>query len=381
MINLLIILVLLSLLVPAYTYFIYPLLLRLIRFFYTSPPPPISLDAEKSSGINSISVLISAYNEETNIVQRLQNLQERIPQDIPCEILIGSDCSSDATDQLVLEYPWDAVKHFRSEERTGKPGILNHLVKIATGDILIFTDANTDFQPGAIESLLTPYIEANVGAVCGKLIFTEQGKHTEENTYWRWENKLKQWESDIDSCLGVNGGIFSARRDLVKPFPNNTIVEDFVIGMRVREQGFRVIYNPNAIAYEEAPEKITHEFTRRTRIGAGDFQALLLCRRCLMPFYGFFAFSFWSHKVLRWLVPFFLIFAFIGNLGLAFKGHLLLLFFLQLIFYLFSAIDLPQIKPFAVMRYFVIINSALFIGFFRFLLGVKSGAWTRTPRT
>ena len=135
-------------------------------------------------------------------------------------------------------------------------------------------------------------------------MFLEDGRKTEENFYWRLENQLKEWESRLDSCLGVNGGIFAARKSALFEFSDNTVVEDFVIGMRVRERDYRVKYIGDAVGYEESPSAVSHEFKRRVRIGAGDYQALSLCWKCLLPRYGWFAFCFWSHKLFRWLTPF-----------------------------------------------------------------------------
>ena len=166
--------------------------------------------------------------------------------------------------------------------------------------ILIFTDANTTFRPDALAKMLAHFDDREVGGVCGRLVFVGE---EDEGVYWRWETRLKEAESRLDSCLGANGAIYAIRADLFpRDLPVNTIVDDFVIGMKVREQGFRMVYEPDAVAEEDLPETAS-EWARRVRIGAGDFQALTLCWRCLLPSYGIFAWTFWSHKVLRWLTP------------------------------------------------------------------------------
>jgi cellulose synthase/poly-beta-1,6-N-acetylglucosamine synthase-like glycosyltransferase len=195
---------------------------------------------------------------------------------------------------------------------------------------------------------------------------------------------LKTRESALDSCLGANGAIYAIRKSHWPAIPDKTFVDDFVIGMRVREAGHRVIYDTEALATEELPLSVGHEMTRRIRIGAGDFQALFLCWRSLLPWRGFYSIAFWSHKVLRWFAPFLMIAALVSNIALLPQPFFAVLLALQLAFYglaiLGALIRRRKIVLFSAPCYFVTINLALLLGFFRFITGTQQAAWKRTAR-
>ena len=295
-------------------------------------------------------------------------------------------------------------------------------------DILVFTDANTLFAPDALAKLLRHFADPVVGGVCGRLVLesrvtTDHGPRTTdhdsvrsssefsvpapsaEGMYWRWESRMKEWESVVDSCLGANGAIYAIRRELFwDDIPANTVVDDFVVGMKVRERGHRMLYEPAALAMEELP-KTADEWTRRVRIGAGDFQALWLCRRCLMPRYGRFAWMFWSHKVLRWFTPHVLLAlggmaAYLqwttghGPLNLDCHSHTSILPYAPTLVLLGLAVLLALAALGRLIRmsgmsaprllclcdHFVTMQAAVFAGFLRFCRGGLKGAWARTPR-
>ncbi|MCX7591401.1 MAG: glycosyltransferase, partial [Kiritimatiellae bacterium] len=317
------------LLVLAYAWLGYPVLLCLVAVWRHRSngdrlPCPISAPVER------VAVLLSAHNEERHIIARLENLlmavahtRRTVPFLAACrfDIYVGCDGCTDGTAAAAREV---AARHtgihvFEFVERRGKVAVLKELVKLsAPSCFLVFTDANTVFREDALAVLLRPFADSRVGGVCGRLILrpvctTGNGEDESvaqpdmavppEGFYWQWENRLKELESRVDSCLGANGAIYAIRRELFwHDIPENTVVDDFVIGMKVREQGWRMAYEPLAVAEEELPG-MEHEWRRRVRIGAGDFQALSLCRRCLLPRYGLFAWAFWSHKVLRWFTP------------------------------------------------------------------------------
>ena len=250
-------------------------------------------------------IVIAAFDEEAVIEARLRNLAEvKLPEGT--EVLLGGDGCTDRTMDIAREWAGriPALQLFDFKERRGKPAVLKDLVSRTAADYLVFTDANTIFADDAVAHLLAPFVDAEIGGTCGQLVLTSADSETRENAYWRWETWLKVRESRIDSCLGANGALYAVRRSLFwEKLPDTTIVDDFVIGMKVREQGHRMVYVPDAIAREEQPERIADEHGRRVRIGAGDFQALWLCRGCLHPRMGTFAILFLFHKVLRWLTP------------------------------------------------------------------------------
>ncbi|HXI82735.1 MAG TPA: glycosyltransferase family 2 protein [Verrucomicrobiae bacterium] len=360
-----------------YSYAIYPLLLALVPVRRREQVP-------EPAEWPSISVVISVYNEEKHIVQRIENL---LALDYPrdrLEILIGSDGSTDRTNELVRRFSDPRVQLYEFGQRSGKPSVLNRLIPQTRGELLAFSDANALFAPDALHKLARHFRDTHIGGVCGRLQFHGEKSETNEGPYWKLETYLKTRESVLDSCLGANGAIYAIRKSCWPDIPDNTFVDDFVIGMRVREQGARVVYDREAVATEELPQSVSHEMTRRIRIGAGDFQALFLCWRSLLPWRGFHSVAFWSHKVLRWLSPFFMAAALIANIALLPRPLFTVLMALQLAFYALAAVGMlrtgRKIVLFSAPHYFVTINLALLLGFFRFITGTQQAAWKRTAR-
>ena len=360
-----------------YSYAIYPLLLALV-------PLRRHQKAGAPTEWPSISVLISGYNEEKHITQRIKNL---LALDYPpekVEILIGSDGSTDRTNELVRQCKDPRVTLSAFSQRGGKPSVLNRLIPQARGELLAFSDANAMFAPDALRKLAWHFSDPHIGGVCGRLVFHGDSGETDEGPYWKLETYLKTRESALDSCLGANGAIYAIRKSAWPGLPDNTFVDDFVIGMRVREQGLRVVYDREAVATEELPQSVSHEMTRRIRIGAGDFQALFLCWRSLLPWRGFHSLAFWSHKVLRWFAPFFMVIALAATIALLPHPLFAVLLALQLVFYALAIVGAltrgRKIGLFSAPHYFVTMNLALLIGFFRFIFGTQQAAWKRTER-
>jgi cellulose synthase/poly-beta-1,6-N-acetylglucosamine synthase-like glycosyltransferase len=360
-----------------YSYAIYPLLLALV-------PSRHHEKTGEPAEWPSVSVLISVYNEEKHITNRIDNL---LALDYPAdklEIIIGSDGSTDRTNDLVGKFADPCAKLHAFKERGGKPSVLNRLIPQAHGELLVFSDANAMFAPNALRKLVRHFGDPRIGGVCGRLVLHGDNSETDEGPYWKLETYLKTHESALDSCLGANGAIYAIRKSSWPGIPDNTFVDDFVIGMRVRERGDRVIYDTEAVATEELPQSVGHEMTRRIRIGAGDFQALFLCWRSLLPWHGVYVWSFWSHKVLRWVAPFFMIAALGANVALLPDPVFAVLLALQLTFYLLAIIGSIMRRRkfvlFSAPHYFVVINLSLLLGFFRFITGTQQAAWKRTAR-
>lgn len=363
-----------------YAYGVYFLLLAVLsrwvsRTRPSQPPESISLP--------SVSILLSVYNEEKHIRERIVNL---LAQDYPAErmeIWVGSDGSTDRTEEIVRSFTDPRVRLLVVTPRGGKPHVLKRLVPHATGELLAFTDANTLWQTDSLRKLVRHFADPRIGGVCGRLVLHGKDVDTQEGPYWKLETFLKIRESALDSCLGANGAIYAIRRQLWPEIPDNTFVEDFVIGMRVREQGYRFVYDAEAIAYEELPPTVGHEMTRRIRIGAGDFQALRLCWRSLLPWRGPYVWSFWSHKVLRWIGPFLMMGAFLSNLLLLAHGFFRVTMGLQLLFYALAVLGACSRRKLVLLNvpyYFAVINLSLLLGFFRYVTGRQPAAWQRTAR-
>src|SRR4051794_4310134 len=272
-------------------------------------------------GLPNVSVLIAAYNEQECIGRRIENL---LAQDYPAdklEILVGSDASTDETDAIVQRYAARGVKLSRAE-RCGKAGVLSRLVSMANGDVLVMTDANTEFERDAVRLLVQPLRDEDTGLVCGRLrLHSPAGAPVVESAYWKLESLLKLYESRRGCVMGANGGIYAVRKELFPPLTAGTVVDDFVAALRVLEAGHEVRYEPEAVAHEETAPDHANEYRRRVRISAGCFRALSQHRGLLSPEHGFTAFTLWSHKVLRWFVPQAMVVALATNFALSFGSR------------------------------------------------------------
>ncbi len=371
----------LSLFLLVYSYLIYPLLLRVV-----SSPQLISRRYIDANAYPSVDIIIAAYNEESCIEARINNaLQQDYSGKI--RILVASDGSQDNTGNIISRFTDERVLAFDFKENRGKISVLNDLVQQAEADILVFTDANTEFNPDAITILVESFTD-NVGAVSGELILeTTDGNQNLDGLYWRYEQFLKKCESSLGSLLGANGAIYAIRRHLYQPLPQDTIVDDFCIVMNVKKQGFDILYNENAIAREEVAPSLKDEFGRRVRIGIGNYKAFMSNLWALSPAQGVLSWCYWSHKVLRWFAPHLMIIVFVSNLFLLTGSFYVLFFIAQIAFYLVAWFGERKInagqpvnKLVAIIAFFVSMNTALWLGFIKFLKGHKNGGWKRTAR-
>ncbi len=388
----------------AYTYAIYPLVLIVLAgtrqvlddIRYAAGRRNRRL-IPPASDYPKVSLIFAAHNEEPVIAAKIDNCGALAYPADRLEILCGCDGCSDATAEIArAAAPGNLAVFDRDEfaERSGKPEVLNRLVKLAKGEIVVFSDANTMLEPAAVLSLVRHFADPEIGWVRGELrVRPLDGGHATEGAYWRYEVFLKFLESRLGMLLGANGGVFAIRRALFEPLPKQAIIDDFLIAMRIRDKGARVIYDPEAAAIEESAADVKGEFRRRIRIGAGNFHALRFTARLLSPTAGRIAFSYWSHKVLRWLAPFALPAAFGASIVLASSG----VWDVWRFFYaacaaggvLLAALALAGWRMemsnvhrsvFSVPYYFLSMNLALLLGFFRFLTGGQTTVWQRTER-
>ncbi|MBZ4421247.1 glycosyltransferase family 2 protein [Myxococcus sp. RHSTA-1-4] len=335
----------------------------------------------------SVSLVVAAYNEASCIRQKLENsLALRYPAE-KFEVLIGSDGSTDGTDDLVRECP-DTRVRLSPAPRAGKTTVLNRCIPMARGDIVVLSDANTMIEPEAIERLVRHFEDPEVGAVCGKLrLYNPTKQDYEERDYWNYESLIKMYEGRRGAVVGANGGLYAIRRTLFTALPPSTIVDDFVIPLRILEKGYKVVYEEAAVAHEETTEDYDKEFGRRARIAAGNFQSLRMVPGLLLPTAGFPAFAFWSHKLLRWCAPALMGLALVANVFLLDSVFYRLTLFGQALFYALAylgkveALKRGSAKRVAsVAYYFVTMNLAIVVGFWRFLRNTQRAAWDRTAR-
>jgi cellulose synthase/poly-beta-1,6-N-acetylglucosamine synthase-like glycosyltransferase len=379
-------LVVACLLLLAYSYVGYPGLLWLLR---TVTPARPSRAGEPTQW-PSVSIIVSAYNEEQVIAERMRNL---LAIDYPrdrLEILVGSDGSTDRTCAIVQEYEPHGVRLIAFGQRGGKASVLNNLVARARGKIVVLTDANTFFHPDAVRALVTAlWRHPTACAVVGHLeLRSPTAAGNLDGAYWRYETWLKTLESRFGAVLGANGAIYAFRRARYRPLPGEAVVDDFLIPMLMRlYDGGEVFFVPAAQAYETSPTNVRHELRRRVRIGAGDLQALLWTWPLLLPWKGMVAFSYLSHKVLRWLGPWLMLTAFTANLALLGRPVFREFFLVQLAFYGLGALaavvrPVPLLGPAAsAVLYFILLNAGLGLGFVRLALGLQRPFWSTVPRS
>jgi len=366
-----------------HVYCIYPLILLSLRKF-------MKIKFRKSNGLLPVTIIVSAYNEEDVIETKIGNLLDLDYPKKCLEIIIASDGSYDRTNEIVKRYASKGIRLAGYRIRRGKAETLNRTIPKAKNEIIVLSDANAFFKKDAIQKLVRNFGDVRVGAVCGRLCFDNNGNNKKigelEGFYWKYETFLKRIEGSRGSLLGANGAIYAIRKSLFTPVPSDTIVEDFLIPMKILEKDYKVLYEPEAIAYEETAKGIVQEMARRVRIGAGDFQSLFLTWRLLNPLHGFSSFAFWSHKVLRWVAPFLLTGVLFLNAFLVGENIYLMLFLAQSSFYLVALLGRVlsntriHIRLFGFCYYFVSMNIALLLGFFKFFMGRQSVMWDRTHR-
>jgi cellulose synthase/poly-beta-1,6-N-acetylglucosamine synthase-like glycosyltransferase len=338
-----------------------------------------------------ITIVFSAFDEEQWIVRKVENC---LALDYPAEkleILVGCDGCTDRTAQLAREAGGGRVTVHELSPRAGKAAVLSRLVPLARGDLVVLTDANVMLEPGAAKALARRFRDGAVGAVVGRLrLYNPSRQEFEETLYWRYETTLKYLEGQRGCVLGANGGLYAIRRLLFSPLEPDTVTDDFVVPMRIALRGWRVPFEPGAVAREETTEDAGREFGRRARIGAGNWQALARVQGLLDPRAGFPCFAFVSHKLLRWATPFLLAAALLANVALTAApgawGYRAVLA-AQLAFYALALLGRTRRlargelqRAASLAHYFVGMNAALAVGFWRFLRGAQRATWERTAR-
>ena len=373
---------LISLLGIAQTYFIYPLSLFLFGK-KRQVKPALSTNFD-------IAVVIAAYNEENVIEKKIQSV---LATSYPLEklvIYVGSDASTDRTNEIVAnfgaQYPNVQLKIFQG--RTGKAGIINSIIEQCKEELLILTDANVFFTPSTIPNLVRHFSEKETHQVCANILkISDRNENIQalEKGYLLVENQIKLRESaSWGFVMGAEGGCYAIRRTAYTPIPPNFYMDDFFVTMSAIANQGRVVFDEEAICYEDLPTESAEEFKRKIRISIGNFQNLVAFKKLLWPFWSAIAYSFISHKILRWLTPFFLILLFLVSFLLSFDCFFFqVLALVQCVLFL-SPLAIPYLKwmkPALFVAHFYNMNLALLIGFFRYLKGVKSSVWQPTPRS
>lgn len=368
----------LSFLLILYTYAGYPVLLYGVAKVFKKP-------VHKKPAQPKVSIIISAFNEEKNIENKLHNL---LSLDYPKEkldILIGSDGAWDKTDEIISRFPSQQVRFFRFVKNQGKPTILNALVRESRGSILIFTDVRQEFDKNAIKELVANFEDPQIGCVSGELHFKKAENSAigeGMGAYWAYEKFLRKKESEIGSMLGATGAIYAVRRKLFKEVPLNMLVDDMYIPLSIIEQGYRAIFDFAAMAYDQPSSKGEQEMKRKIRTLAGNYQIFACFPRLLHPFKSPVAWPLISHKLLRVIAPFFLLLLLAASLLLISHPFYRVILVLQVLFYGLALFETFQPdekrKGVGYLPYtFCLLNYAAFLGFIQFVRGSKSAAWNK----
>jgi len=369
-----------------HTYLLYPFFVIL---FFNKQKKQINSYLLNDS-LPKITLLIAAYNEELIIEKKLKSvINTNYPLD-RIHIIVGSDASTDNTNQLVLNFKnkFSNIDLINFEGRTGKINIINHLQTLVKTNIFILSDANVLFTPNTIFELIKQFKDLNVGLVAANIVKQSpiiKGIITQEINYLNIENRIKLSESNAwQAIMGAEGGCFAISNNVFESVPKNFIVDDFFITLKVIQQKKYTLFNKNAICYEDVLDDKKAEYRRKVRISTGNFQNLNYFKTMLLPFFKGTAFAFLSHKVLRWLTPFFLINCLVSSFFLAQYSIIFLwLFVCQLIYMCLPFINnfiAIKLKPINFVSHFYLMNFALLNGFFNYLKGVKSNIWQPVKR-
>lgn len=362
-----------------YIYIGYPMLAYLVSLCFNKP-------VRKSYIYPNISVLIAVYNEAENIKGKIESILETdYPKD-KMEILIGSDASTDNTDQIVKSYEGQSIMLKRQEVRRGKPSILNMLVKEANGEILVFSDARQRIDKDALKELIANFNDDTIGSVSAELYF----KHEETQIgagmglYWNYEKFIRQSESGFGSMLGATGALYAVRKEFFSTIAYDIILDDMYIPMLVIKKGYRAVFDKNAIIYDSYSSGAREEYARKVRTLSGNFQLFIKCPWVFNPFKSPIAWQITSHKALRLLAPYFLLLIFMSNFRIVFdSGFYTIFLILQALFYTFAlagAVFKNKTKLFDVPYMFCVMNVAGVDGMVKFLTGKQKITWKTTER-
>ena len=292
-----------------HTYVGYPLLLMVWGMGKSATPVRVYANPK-------VTIVIAAWNEARHIAARIDNCLQQIYPSEMLEIVVVSDGSTDETSSIVRSFASKGVSLVELETRMGKAVALNVGVAAAHGEIVVFADARQSFSPTAVRELVANFADALVGAVSGELILeSNSAGPTAEGVglYWTIEKWIRQKEAAIDSIVGATGAIYAIRRDLFEALPPGTILDDLLTPMRIVMQGYRVVFEGRALAFDRVAHDYSSEFKRKVRTLAGNYQAISFCPRLMKPWANRIFLQFVSHKVFRLMAPIALVGLFVTN--------------------------------------------------------------------
>lgn len=338
-----------------------------------------------------VTLFIAAYNEESILQEKMDNCRSlSYPKD-KLKIVWITDGSNDRTNELLKQYP--EVTVLFQPQRQGKTAALNRGVAFVNTPFVIFTDANTMLNKDAVREIIRLFSDPSVGCVAGEKrveIQTEQGATAGEGIYWKYESALKELDYRLYSAVGAAGELFAIRTALFEQMPNDTLLDDFILSLRIAQKGYKIAYAKNAYAMESASLNMKEEEKRKIRIAAGGLQSIWRLRSLLNIFrYGTLSFQYISHRVLRWTITPLMLFLLLPvNLMLAAYGSpfYVVAFLLQIAFYVMGYLGYKmeqkhiRNKLFFIPYYFLFMNINVIKGISYLFKNKGSGAWEKAKR-
>lgn len=333
----------------------------------------------------TVSVIIAAHNEQNAIAGKLENTMALDYPEHKLEIIVASDCSTDRTDEIVREFLGRGVSLHRQTARLGKTMVQNSAAEVATGEVLVFTDATTEYRRDALRKLVRPFADSRVGCVSSRLIYVDRSQTSVGRgcrSYWSYEEFLREAESRFGSMIGVTGCLYAVRRSSYSALEPD-MCSDFVIASEIHRKGLRTIYEPNAISIEDTNEQSRDEFRMRVRIMHQTMNALSRYRDVLSPARsGMYAFQMLSHKVLRYAISALLLIAFLSNLFIDSQSSVYrFTMAVQGAFYAAALAGFVLARfghvggPLAIPYYFALANAAIIVAFVKFVRGEAHAVW------
>ncbi|MBP7216512.1 MAG: glycosyltransferase family 2 protein [Candidatus Omnitrophica bacterium] len=362
-----------------YVYFAYPVIIYLLSLFYKKP-------LVGKYVYPTVSILVSAYNEEDNIDKKIQSLRELDYPEERMEILIGSDGSTDRTNAIASQYISERLKLLVKPKREGKPNMLNFLLTQAKGEILVFTDTRQRLDKNALKELLKYFSDPKVGSVSSELLYENEDHDNKTGSgiglYWKYEKFIRKSESRMGSMLGATGALYAIRKELCPALPRDLILDDVYIPLKIVERGYRAIFDSKAKVYDRVFKDPKTEFLRKSRTLAGNYQLFFYLHRLFNPLRGKISWQFFSHKFLRLMVPFLLLIVLASNAMIVYKGNgslfYLVLLWAQIGFYVLALLGAwfkTKNKLFDIPNMFCVMNAAAVVGLFRFVFRQQDVMW------
>ena len=362
-------------------------IVKIVRIFRSNNNPSALYE------LPTVTLIVAAYNEAYCMEEKITNtLALKYPKN-KLSIIFVTDGSTDETPTIVAKYP--SIQLLHQPNRNGKIVAVHRAMQTICSEITVFTDANTLLNETALEKICKHYQDPSVGAVAGEKrveIDTSGDATAGEGVYWKYESKLKAWDSELNTVVGAAGELFSIKTALYVPVPSDTILDDFMISMLIVENGYRIIYEPEAFATESASANTKEELKRKIRIAAGGIQSFLRLTSLLNPIkYPILSFQYFSHRILRWTIaPISMVLVFVLNwffvLIDAYSSVFVFLLIAQNVFYALALLGWIlqyksiKIKLFFIPYYFCMMNYAILAGIHRYFFSNQSVLWEKAKR-